>query len=91
MVLASEAYWGIVAHALQAVAERNGIKHSTNLDFERINNWLISETRNGQLDYWYDMSYRLHRNFYRIVFKQEEIRDLSRHALALADEIRDYA
>ena len=42
LVLASEAYWGVAAHALQAVAERHGIKHSTNLDFKRAIEWLIT-------------------------------------------------
>ena len=91
LVLASEAYWGIVAHALQAVAEQNGIRHSTNLDFKRIISWLISETQNGQIRIWFERSYRLHQNFYRIVMTHGDIRDYSQYALRLADEIRVYA
>lgn len=91
LVLASEAYWGVVAHILQAVAETHGIPHSTNLDFERINNWLVAETHNEKLEGAFERSYRLHQNFYRIVLTQEEIRGYSHYALALADEVRDYA
>ena len=91
LVLASEAYWGVVAHALQAVAEKHGIPHSTNLDFRRIIDWLVSETHNIELEDWFQRSYHLHQNFYRIVMNQEVIRDYSQFALRLADEIRVYA
>ena len=91
LVLASEACWGVVARALQAVAERHGIPHSTNLDFLRINKWLISETQNREIADLYRWSYNLHRNFYRIVLKDQEISDLAQFALRLADEVRDFA
>ena len=91
LVLASEAYWGVVAHALQAVAEQHGIRHSTNLDFQRISRWLISETQNPELADLYRESYNLHRNFYRVVLTHQEVRRYSQYALRLADEVRDYA
>ena len=90
-MLASEAYWGVAAHALQAVAERHGIKHSTNLDFNRITNWLVTQTRDGKLIDWFDAAYYLHQNFYKIVMTPEEVRENSQHALRLADQIRTFA
>ena len=90
-MLASEAYWGVAAHALQAVAERNGIRHSTNLDFRRIIDWLVLQTRNDELPVWFQRSYDLHQNYYRVVMSQQEVHDLSHYALRLAGEVRDFA
>ena len=91
LVLASEAYWGVVAHMLQAIAERRGMRHISNLDFKVIKNWLIEETRNDDLDDWYFLTYRLHQNFYRIVMTRDEVEICSRLALALADAARPFA
>ena len=90
-MLASEAYWGVAAHALQAVAERHGIKHSTNLDFKRAIEWLITETGDNDLNGLFQRTYYLHRNFYQIVMTPEEVRENSQHALRLADQIRTFA
>ena len=91
LVLASEAYWGVAAHALQAVAERHGIPHSTNLDFRTIIEWLVSGARSDDVVEWYRKSYDLHRNFYQIVMTQDDVRDHSHYALRLADQIRPFA
>ena len=91
LALASEAYWGVVAHVLQAIAERRGMKHDSNLDFRTIKDWLINETRNHQLDRWYRQAYRLHRNFYRIILTRAEIETGAQYALNLADAARPFA
>ena len=91
LALASEAYWGVVAHMLQAIAERRGMKHETNLDFRTINDWLINETRNDEMDEWYFRIYRLHQNFYRIIMTHDEVVEHSQYALNLADAARPFA
>ena len=89
--LASEAYWGMVAHILQAIAERRGMRHISNLDFRVIMDWLVGETGNEQLKIWFQRTYRLHQNFYRIIMTPEEIEARSESALALADAARPFA
>ena len=91
LALASEAFWGMVAHLFQAIAEIRGMRHESNLDFRTIRDWLIAETQNHQLNESYERTYQLHRNFYRITLTPEEIETRSRHALALADAARPYA
>ena len=90
LALASEAYWGVVAHMLQAIAERRGMKHDSNLDFRTINDWLINETQNEELEDWYSTTYRLHQNFYRIILKRTDIETRSQYALNLADAARPF-
>ena len=91
LALASEAYWGVVPHMLQAVAERHGIRHTTNRDFEVISNWLTNEIGNEQIRIWFRRSYRLHQNFYRIVMTREDIEIRAQYAIALADAARPFA
>ena len=91
LALASEAFWGVAAHMLQAVAERHGLKHTTNRDFEVINNWLSTKIGNEQTMSWFRRTYRLHQNFYRIVMTREDIEFRSKFALDLADAARPYA
>ena len=89
--LASEAYWGMVAHILQAIAEKRGMRHISNLDFRVIMDWLVAETGNEQLKIWFQRTYRLHQNFYRIIMTREEIEIRSQSAIALADAARPFA
>ena len=91
LALASEAYWGMVAHMLQAVAERHGLKHTTNLDFRDIKDWLVAETGDSQLHRSFRQTYQLHQNFYRIVMTIDDIETRSPLAIALADAARPYA
>ena len=91
LALASEAFWGMVAHLFQAIAERRGMRHESNLDFRSIRDWLIAETRNHDLNESYELTYHLHRNFYRITLTKEEIEIRAQYALALADAARPYA
>ena len=91
LALASEAFWGIVAHILQAIAERRGIRHESNLDFRIIKDWLVAETQNHELNRLYFNAYQLHRNFYRIILRREDIEFWSKHAIALADAARPFA
>lgn len=91
LALASEAYWGMVAHMLQAVAELRGMRHETNLDFRTIKDWLIDETGDATLDRLFFRTYQLHQNFYRIIMTLDDIITRSRQALALADAARPYA
>lgn len=90
-VIASEAYWGAVAHILQAIAERNGLRHWSNRDFGEIVDWLIGETGDSQLLFSFARVYMLHRNFYRIVLDEHEVRAHARYAIDLADRIRGFA
>ena len=89
--LACEAYWGVVAHMLQAIAQRRGMRHRSNLDFRAIMDWLAAETGNEELKTWFQRTYRLHQNFYRIIMTTEEIEARSESALALADAARPFA
>ena len=91
LAYASEGFWGMVAHLLQAIAEIQGMRHETNLDFRVIMEWLVAETGNGQLNRMFRQTYDLHRNFYRIVMTREEIEIHSRVAIALADAARPFA
>lgn len=91
LVVASEACWGVVAHMLQAIAERHGLKHQRNRDFDDIVNWLVSETDDQDLRLSYSRAYRLHRNFYRIVLHEREVEDDARYAMDLVDRIREFA
>ena len=91
LALASEAFWGVVAHILQAIAERHGIKHTTNRDFEVINDWLVAKTGNDQMRFWFRRAYRLHQNFYRIVMTIQDIDARAQYAIALADAARPFA
>ena len=90
LALASEAYWGVVAHALQAIAERSGMKHDSNLDFRTIKDWLVNETKNDEIENWYRQTYWLHRNFYRITLTRTEIETWSPCALNIADAARPF-
>lgn len=76
---------------LQAIAEKRGMKHDTNMDFRVIMGWLVSETGNQQLNRLFRQTYDLHRNFYRIVMSRDEIETCSRVAIAIADAARPYA
>lgn len=89
--LASEAYWGAVAHVFQAIAERHGIRHDTNRDFEVIRDWLVGEVGDDALFRWFRLTYRLHQNFYRIIMTHDEVVERSRFAIALADAARPFA
>ena len=89
--LASEAYWGMVAHMLQAIAEKRDMRHDTNLDFRTIKDWLTDETQNTELNHLFIETYELHRNFYRIVMTRDEVVERSRFAVALADTARPFA
>ena len=89
--LASEACWGMAAHALQALAESHGLKHRTNLDFRDIKDWLVAKTGEQQINIWFLRAYELHQNFYRIVMTREDIESRSPHAIALADAARPFA
>ena len=91
LALASEAFWGMVAHMLQAVAERRGMKHETNLDFRDIKDWLARETGNDEARMWFSRTYELHRNFYRIIMTHSDIETRAQYALALADAARPFA
>ena len=88
--LASEAYWGVVAHVFQAVAERHGIRHTTNRDFEVIRDWLVDEAGDQVLIRWFQRTYELHQNFYRIIMTRDEVVVRSRFAVALADAARPF-
>lgn len=91
LVVASEACWGAVAHMLQAIAERHGLEHQRNRDFDDIVNWLVGETDDHGLRFSYSRAYRLHRNFYRIVLDEREVRDDASYAMDLVDRIREFA
>ena len=91
LVFASEAYWGVVAHMLQAIAERHGLDHRSNRDFKEIVVWLVGETHDRDLLWLFARAYTLHRNFYRIVLDEQEIRDYALHAMDLVDRIREFA
>lgn len=90
-IIASEAYWGTVAHMLQAIAERHGLRHWSNRDFGEIVDWLIGETSDSQLLFSFARVYMLHRNFYRIVLDEHEVQANARYAIELADGIRGFA
>ena len=90
-IIASEAYWGVVAHMLQAIAERQSLRHWSNRDFGEIIDWLIGETNDSQFLFLFARAYMLHRNFYRIVLDDHEVQDNARYAIALADGIRVFA
>ena len=91
LALASEAFWGTVAHIFQAIAELRGMRHESNLDFRTIKDWLVSETRNPELNEAYERTYQLHRNFYRIIMTREDVESRAQHAIALAHAARPYA
>ena len=91
LALASEAFWGTVAHALQGAAERHGLRHETNMDFRDIKDWLVDETGDAQIHVWFLRAYELHQNFYRIVMTREDIETRTQHALAVADAARPFA
>lgn len=91
LVVASESCWGVVAHMLQAIAERHGLRHRTNLDFDDIVGWLVGETDDHGLRLSFVLAYRLHRNFYRIVLDEREVRDYASYAMDLVDRIREFA
>ena len=67
------------------------MRHESNLDFRTIKNWLIDQTQNDEMDDWFENAYQLHRNFYRIILKQEDIEFLSQFAITFADAARPFA
>ena len=81
----------MVAHMLQAVAERHGLKHTTNLDFRTIKDWLIDKSGDATLDRLFFRTYQLHQNFYRIVMTIDDIEIRALQALALAAAARPFA
>ena len=91
LVSASEAYWGVVAHMLQAIAERHGLTHRSNQDFKAIVQWLVGETNDRDLLRLFTHAYTLHRNFYRIVLDEREVKDYSKSATELVYRIREFA
>lgn len=91
LVIASEAYWGVVAHMLQAIAERHDLDHRSNQDFKEIVQWLVEKTDDRDLLWLFTLAYRLHRNFYRIVLDEREVQDYASYAIDLADRIREFA
>ena len=91
LVTVFESYWGVVAHMLQAIAERHNLSHRTNRDFDKIIGWLVEETDDYSLQFLHSCAYTLHRNFYRIVLDEQEIRDYARYAMDLVDRIREFA
>ena len=91
LVLASEACWGVVAHMLQAIAERHGLSHWSNRDLDDIVSWLVGKTNDHGLRFPFACAYTLHRNFYRIVLVEDEVQDNARYAMDLVDRIREFA
>ena len=89
--MASEAWWGAVSQLIQAVAKRNGLPSNNHADLRQTASWIGAEIENPELPVWYNRTFALHRNFYRIVLTHDEVEDRSTYAAALLDSATKFA
>ncbi len=70
---ASEKGWGAAAHAVKAVAERRGRRHSSHRDLFRVINGIAAEMDSKDILDLFSIANALHQNFYEGWMEDENI------------------
>ena len=70
---ASEKGWGAAAHAVKAVAERRGWRHSSHRDLFRVINRIAAEMDSKDILDLFSIANALHQNFYEGWMEDENI------------------